>query len=61
VTLWPYIHVRPQTSIALLRIPWLCWLGGKVVAITVAIDLDFLKGRARFPNYDVLSLLHYDE
>src|SRR5580692_1259135 len=36
-------------------------LGGEIVGITVAIELDFLKGRAKFPNYDVLSLLHYNE
>lgn len=36
-------------------------LGGTVVSLAVAIELDFLKGRARFPNYDVFSLLHYNE
>ena len=36
-------------------------LGGIVAGIAVAVELDFLKGRARFPNYDVLSLLHYNE
>ena len=36
-------------------------LGGKVAGLAVAVELDFLKGRARFPNYDVLSLLHYNE
>ena len=36
-------------------------LGGKVAGIAVAIELDFLRGRARFPNYDVFSLLHYNE
>ena len=36
-------------------------LGGIVAGIAVAIELDFLKGRARFPQYDVLSLLHYNE
>ena len=36
-------------------------LGGKVAGIAVAIELDFLKGRAKSPNYDVLSLLHYNE
>jgi len=25
------------------------------------VELDFLKGRNRFPNHDVFSLLHYDE
>jgi adenine phosphoribosyltransferase len=36
-------------------------LGGIVAGLGVAIELDFLKGRARFPNLDVFSLLHYDE
>jgi adenine phosphoribosyltransferase len=36
-------------------------LGGTVVSLAVAIELDFLKGRARFPNDDVFSLLHYNE
>lgn len=36
-------------------------LGGIVAGLAVAIELDFLKGRARFPNLDVFSLLHYDE
>jgi adenine phosphoribosyltransferase len=26
-----------------------------------AIELDFLKGRERFEEFDVFSLLHYDE
>jgi adenine phosphoribosyltransferase len=36
-------------------------LGGEIAGIAFAIELDFLKGRAKFPEYDVLSLLHYDE
>jgi adenine phosphoribosyltransferase len=36
-------------------------LGGVVASLAVAIELDFLKGRARFPTHDVFSLLHYDE
>jgi len=36
-------------------------LGGEIVGLTVAIELDFLKGRTKFPEYDVFSLLHYDE
>jgi adenine phosphoribosyltransferase len=36
-------------------------LGGTVAGIAVAIELDFLKGRAKFPTLDVFSLLHYDE
>lgn len=36
-------------------------LGGEIAGLAFAVELDFLKGRARFPEYDVLSLLHYDE
>lgn len=36
-------------------------MGGEIVGIAVAIELDFLKGRQRFPGIDVLSLMHYDE
>src|SRR5271156_2507704 len=36
-------------------------LGGVIAGIGFAIELDFLKGRDKFPEYDVMSLLHYDE
>ncbi len=36
-------------------------LGGEVVSLGFAIELDFLKGRAKFPDVEVFSLLHYDE
>jgi adenine phosphoribosyltransferase len=36
-------------------------LGGEIAGLSFAIELDFLKGRAKFPQYDVFSLLHYDE
>jgi adenine phosphoribosyltransferase len=36
-------------------------LGGVIAGLGFAVELDFLKGRARFPEYDVFSLLHYDE
>jgi adenine phosphoribosyltransferase len=36
-------------------------LGGIVVGLGFAVELDFLKGRAKFPDYDVYSLLHYNE
>jgi adenine phosphoribosyltransferase len=36
-------------------------MGGEIVGVTVAIELDFLKGRAKFPDVDVFSLMHYDE
>jgi adenine phosphoribosyltransferase len=36
-------------------------LGGLIAGLGFAIELDFLKGRERFPEYDVFSLMHYDE
>jgi adenine phosphoribosyltransferase len=36
-------------------------MGGEIVGLTVAIELDFLKGRQKFPELDVFSLMHYDE
>jgi len=36
-------------------------LGGEIAGIGFAIELDFLKGRAKFAEYDVFSLLHYDD
>ncbi|WP_263378981.1 adenine phosphoribosyltransferase [Granulicella paludicola] len=36
-------------------------LGGEIVGVTVAVELDFLKGREKFPEIDVFSLIHYDE
>ena len=36
-------------------------LGGQIVGIGFAIELDFLKGRTKFASYDVFSLLHYDD
>ena len=36
-------------------------LGGQIAGIAFAIELDFLKGREKFSEYDVFSLLHYDE
>jgi len=36
-------------------------LGGEIAGLGFAIELDFLKGREKFQQYDVLSLLHYDE
>ena len=36
-------------------------LGGEVAGLAFAIELDFLRGRDRFPEQDVFSLLHYDE
>lgn len=35
-------------------------LGGEIAGLAFAVELDFLKGRSRFPEYDVFSLLHYD-
>jgi adenine phosphoribosyltransferase len=36
-------------------------LGGRIAGLGFAIELDFLKGRERFEDFDVFSLLHYDE
>jgi len=36
-------------------------LGGKIAGLAFAVELDFLRGRERFYNQDVFSLLHYDE
>src|SRR6201991_4977987 len=36
-------------------------LGGRIAGLGFAIELDFLKGRDRFEELDVFSLLHYDE
>ena len=36
-------------------------LGGDIAGLAFAVELDFLKGRDRFPGLDVFSLLHYDE
>jgi adenine phosphoribosyltransferase len=36
-------------------------LGGQIAGLAFAIELDFLKGRDKFQEYDIFSLLHYDE
>jgi adenine phosphoribosyltransferase len=36
-------------------------LGGEIAGLGFAIELDFLNGRSKFQQYDVFSLLHYDE
>lgn len=36
-------------------------LGGNITGLAFAVELDFLKGRERFPDFDVFSLLHYSE
>jgi adenine phosphoribosyltransferase len=36
-------------------------LGGQIAGLAFAVELDFLKGRERFQDLDVFSLLHYDE
>ena len=45
-----------QATVKLVR-----QLGGEIAGLGFAIELDFLKGRDKFPEYDVLSLLHYNE
>ena len=34
-------------------------LGGRISAFAFVIELDFLEGRKRIANYDVISILHY--
>ncbi len=36
-------------------------LGGEIVGLGFAIELDFLKGRNKFTDFDVFSLLHYED
>ena len=36
-------------------------LGGQIAGIAFAIELDFLKGRAKLEQHDVYSLLHYND
>ena len=36
-------------------------LGGHIAGLAFVVELDFLKGRAKFAEYDVFSLLHYSE
>ena len=45
-----------QATVELVR-----QLGGEIAGLAFAIELDFLGGRAKFPEYEVFSLLHYDE
>ena len=45
-----------QATVQLVR-----QLGGEIAGMAFAIELDFLKGRSKFQEYDVFSLLHYDE
>jgi adenine phosphoribosyltransferase len=36
-------------------------LGGEVIGAAFALELNFLKGRAKLPGVDVFSLLKYDK
>jgi adenine phosphoribosyltransferase len=36
-------------------------LGGEVIGLAFAIELNFLKGREKLKGYDVFSLIQYDE
>ena len=45
-----------QATVQLVR-----QLGGDIAGLAFAVELDFLKGREKFQEYDVFSLLHYDE
>ena len=35
-------------------------LGGEIVGLSFVVELDFLKGRAKFDGYQVKSLINYD-
>jgi adenine phosphoribosyltransferase len=35
--------------------------GARIVGLAFALELDFLRGRDKFKEYDVFSLLHYGE
>ncbi|GAA3760993.1 adenine phosphoribosyltransferase [Terriglobus aquaticus] len=45
-----------QATVQLVR-----QLGGEIAGVAFAVELDFLKGRDKFPDVDVYSLLHYNE
>ena len=36
-------------------------LGGLIAGLGFVVELDFLKGREKLKNYEVMSLLHYDK
>ena len=36
-------------------------LGAKIAGLGFVVELEFLKGRDRLKNYDVMSLLKYDK
>ena len=53
--LWPLARTM-EATVKLVK-----QLGGEIAGLGFAVELDFLKGRERFSEYDVFSLLHYDE
>jgi adenine phosphoribosyltransferase len=36
-------------------------LGAEIAGLGFVVELDFLNGRDRLKEYDVFSLLHYDQ
>jgi adenine phosphoribosyltransferase len=36
-------------------------LGAEIAGLAFVVELDFLKGRERLKQYDIVSLLHYDK
>jgi len=36
-------------------------LGATIAGLGFVVELSFLNGRGKLKNYDVMSLLHYDE
>ena len=49
-------EVPPAATIELVR-----KLGGEVVGAAFAVELTFLKGRAKLPGIDVYSMIQYDK
>jgi hypothetical protein len=35
-------------------------LGAEIVGLSFLVELDFLRGRARLPDHEIFSLVHYD-
>jgi adenine phosphoribosyltransferase len=35
-------------------------LGAEIIGLSFLVELDFLRGRARLPDHEIFSLVHYD-
>ncbi len=47
------------TAVATVRL--VLSLGGQIAGLGFVVELDFLKGREKLRDFDVMSLLHYDK